>query len=88
MSIAGVSQTGSRLDTLTAIRDRLANDLDNASEPRDVAALALRLTDVLQQIDDMPQLKGQVSPADEIAQRRTTQRRARTKNSARSTRTS
>lgn len=86
MSIAAVSQNGSRLDTLTAIRDRLANDLDNASEPRDVAALALRLTDVLQQIDDLPQQNGQLSAADEIADRRATRRRARAKGPPRAAR--
>jgi hypothetical protein len=61
--------SGSRLEALCVLRDRLARDLDAAVLPRDVAVLALRLTDVLEQIDSLPASRG-VSAADEIAQRR------------------
>jgi len=64
-----VAGTGDRLATLQVLRDRLAADLDKADDPRDVAALALRLTDVLQQIESMPNTQ-QASAADEIAARR------------------
>lgn len=69
MTIADVAAGDDRLNTLVALRDRLAADLDEAIQPRDVAVLALRLTDVLEQIDGMPQSR-KVSAADEIAARR------------------
>jgi hypothetical protein len=80
--IAGVAQGGDRLATLTALRDRLAQDIDETHDPREVAALVLRLTDVLQQIDAMPTSQ-QMSAADEIAERRATRRRASSAHKAR-----
>lgn len=74
--------TNNRLATLHAIRDKLAFAVDNCSEDRDIAALTLRLTDVLSQIDAMPTSE-QVSPADEIAKRRAARRRARAPRKAR-----
>ena len=63
----------------------LAGDLDETHDPREVAALALRLTDVLAQIDQQPTTQ-QVSVADEIANRRAARRRTRTPNKARAAR--
>lgn len=73
MTIADVAAGDDRLKTLIALRDRLAGDLDEAFEPRDVAVLSLRLTDVLEQIDAMPQSR-EVCAADEIAARRAQRR--------------
>ena len=73
--LGDVARTGDRLATLQVLRDRLACDLDVARDPREVAALALRFTDVLQQIDAMPTTE-KVSAADEIAERRAARRRA------------
>ena len=85
MSLVDAAQAGDRRATLVVLRDRLARDVDDAVEPRDVAVLVLRLTDVLAQIDEIP-AREQVSAADEIAERRASRRGARTKNSARAPR--
>lgn len=85
MSITEVAATGDRLAILQVLRNRLAADLDEAVEPRDVAALALRLTDVLEQIESMPTSR-QVSAADEIAERRAARRGASAAGSARAPR--
>lgn len=45
--------TGSRLEALRALRDRLADDIDKTRSARDVAALSRQLTEVLEQIDDL-----------------------------------
>ncbi len=52
-SLATVAATGSRLDTLRALRDYLADALDSCVSARDQAALSARLTDVLAQIEDL-----------------------------------
>lgn len=85
MTLADTAKTGDRLAILCELRDMLATKLDAAIEERDVAALALRLTDVLAQIDAMPTSK-QVSAADEISQRRAARRCGGAKNSARAPR--
>jgi uncharacterized protein YigA (DUF484 family) len=85
LSLVDVAKANDRLSTLHELRDRLAAVLDAADEPRDVAALALRLTDVLAQIDAMPTSK-QVSAADEISQRRAARRGGGAKDSARAPR--
>lgn len=52
-SLASVAASGSRLDTLRALRDYLADALDQTASARDQAALSARLTDVLAQIEDL-----------------------------------
>ena len=42
-----------RLAGLIALRERLAREIDTAEQSRDVAALSLRFTDVLLQIDEL-----------------------------------
>jgi hypothetical protein len=71
--IADAASTGNRLATLEALRDRLAAEIDQCDTQKDLAALVLRLTDVLEQIDSMPSTQ-QVSAADEIAERRAARR--------------
>ncbi len=87
--LAVVAATGDRLATLEALRDRLAAKLDAYQEPRDtprdMAVLALRLTDVLAQIDGRPTSR-QVSRADEIAERRAARRAGDTTNKTRAAR--
>ena len=87
LTISDVAAGGDRFQTLVALRDRLARDLDTAEEPRDVAQLVLRLTDVLQQIDEMP-TSHEVSAADEIANRRLARRTGRAENKTRAARPS
>ena len=75
MSLAESARSGDRLATLCDLRDLLAEELETTGEARDVAALALRLTDVLAQIDAMPASR-QVSAADEIAKKRAARRKS------------
>ena len=75
MSIAETSGQGDRLATLRVLRDSLAADLDACDAFRDKAALALRFTDVLAQIEACekaaPQEKG--TALDEFTRRRQAQ---------------
>ena len=84
-SVYAAAVTSDRLATLQALRNRLALDIDHTEDPRDVAPLALRLTDVLTQIDQIPDSQ-QVSAADEIAARRSARRRRPAANKTRSQR--
>lgn len=76
------AETGDRLGTLEMLRNRLAAEVDDCDNPRELPALVLRLTDVLAQIDAIPQTQ-KVSRADEIAQRRAARRGAGTSDTAR-----
>lgn len=69
------AKSGDRLATLIALRDRLADEIENTTSGRDLAALSKQLTDVLTQIAEMPE-PNKVSKADEIAQKREERRRA------------
>jgi hypothetical protein len=70
--LATTAAKGDVLETLRALRDRLASELDGCDSSRDVAALSQRLMDVLAQIDAAekarPVAKGTVR--DDIAKRR------------------
>jgi len=44
---------GGRLAGLVALRGRLASEIDQCDSSRDVAALSIRLMDVLEQIDEL-----------------------------------
>jgi len=85
MSVSDAVESGQRRLVLEALRSRLASEIDSCENLRDLPALVLRLTDVLQQLDDMPLIE-QVSAADEIAERRAARRAGRSKDSSRSSR--
>jgi hypothetical protein len=72
-SVTAAVQTDDRLTSLVALRDALARAIDGCDSLRDLAALSARLTDVLQQIEAIPN-KAEVSAADEIAARRAARR--------------
>lgn len=72
-TLATVARSGNRLETLRSLRGRLARQIDDVStSPRDLAALSLRLIDVLAEIAEiektLPRPKG--TPLDELAKRR------------------
>jgi len=71
--LAGVAAQGDYAETLRALRDRLAAEIDVCASGRDLAALSLRLTDVLSLLKDLPNGE-EVSAADEIARRRDARR--------------
>lgn len=81
-SVHEAAVTGDRLTTLRALRDHLAAAIDGCDSMRDLAALSRQLADVVAQIDALDPPKTEVSPADEVAQRRA-RRRAGAKSSAR-----
>ena len=68
-NLAKVAQAGDRYATLLALRDRLAQEIDDCEYARDLPALAMRLADVLSQIDSLPQ-SYPTAAADVIAARR------------------
>lgn len=75
MSLSEIAKTGDRAETLRALRDRLAEEIEQTNSGRDLAALSRQLTEVLSQIADLP--NGTVlSAADEIAARREQRRQA------------
>ena len=71
--LAKIVKDGDRRAALEALRDRLAQEIDDTSYTRDLAALALRFTDVLAQIDDLPPASGG-GAADQISARRRARR--------------
>ena len=70
--LADAVRSGSRLVALRVLRDRLAREVDGCRSARDVAALSLRLIDVLEQIEHVeraqPEPRG--TPLDEVARKR------------------
>lgn len=66
--ISSAAASGSELETLTALRDRLAWQIDVSDSARDVAALSARLVDVIERIAAIKPLK--TSKADELAKKR------------------
>lgn len=71
MSLKDAAPQG-RLAGLRALRDRLAEEIDQCESSRDVAALANRFTDVLAQIDELdPVVVAKTkTPLDELNARR------------------
>lgn len=72
-SVTEATREDNRLESLKALRDTLARAIDSCDSLRDLAALSARLTDVLAQIEAIPN-KAEVSAADEIAARRAARR--------------
>lgn len=59
-----------RRATLVALRDALAEAIDEKPEPRDLAALSLRLEKVVAELDGLPDEAGKGSVSDALAARR------------------
>lgn len=53
MSVLSAVKSGSRRDTLIAMRDCLAERLDNTESGRDSAALSKRLMEVFDELDEL-----------------------------------
>lgn len=71
------AQSGDRLKTLIALRNRLAQQIEQTESGRDLAALSRQLNEVLREIADLPTGE-HTTAADEIARKRE-ERRAGTK---------
>lgn len=72
MSVSEAAKGGDYADTLRALRDRLANEIDSAVEPRDVAVLSARLSDVLGQLNAVK--PPETSMRDDLARKRAKRR--------------
>lgn len=68
------AQSGDQYNTLVALRNRLAEEIEQTTSGRDLAALSKQLKDVLDAIADLPTGR-ESSPADEIAKRREERRK-------------
>lgn len=53
MTIENIAKKGDSLETLKALRDKIANTLDNTKSGRDIASLSRQLQLVLSQIDEL-----------------------------------
>jgi hypothetical protein len=71
MSLSEAAPQG-RLAGLVALRDRLAREIDEAQQSRDVAALSRQFSDVLLQIDELeePLAEKPLTALDELNKRR------------------
>lgn len=73
VDLSEVVAKGNQLDSLTALRDRLASSLDKAESARDLGVLSKQLVEVLEQIAAIkPSEKTKV---DELAEKRAERRR-------------
>ena len=52
------ARSGSRRDTLEALRDKIAASIQDCESGRDVAALSKRLMEVMGELDALPKPKG------------------------------
>jgi hypothetical protein len=71
--IAAAAQTGDQLAALTALRDRLAREIDECDSAKDIPALSRQLVDVMARIEAMT--KPKVSTIDQLAKKRATRQR-------------
>ena len=72
MNLVEASETGDRLDALRELRRQLAQAIDETSSGRDLAALARRLMDVLEQVEriELARQAPRRSVRDEVARKR------------------
>ena len=52
------AKSGKRRETLEALRDKIADSIQNCESGRDVAALSKRLMEVMSELDALPKPKG------------------------------
>lgn len=61
--LAEAAKTNNRRDTLIALRDQLADAIDNCESGRDIAALSKRLMEVMGELDSIPDPNSQTKSA-------------------------
>lgn len=69
-SVFEAASTNEALATYQALRDRLALEIDESDQPRDVAVLSARLADVVEKIQLLTHVEKEGSALDELRQRR------------------
>ena len=76
VSIAKAVASGDRREALTALRDRVAAELDHPIVmPRDVAMLTKQLAEIIRELDALPNA-AEVSAVASILERRESRRKA------------
>ena len=55
--LVSAAKSGSKRDTLEALRDKIAASIQDCESGRDVAALSKRLMEVMNEIDSLPKQK-------------------------------
>lgn len=65
--VATAARSGSRRDTLIALRDHLAKRIDECESGRDSAALTKRLMEVMDELETLPDPNAKTKTAVEIA---------------------
>lgn len=76
MSLVESAASGSRLETLQALRDTIAERIAESESARDVAALSGQFTQILKQIEELDRANGaKKSKVDELAERRKQRRK-------------
>ena len=55
--LVNAAKSGSKRDTLEALRDKIAASIQDCESGRDVAALSKRLMEVMNEIDALPKQK-------------------------------
>lgn len=73
MSLSPVNE-GSQLDGLLAVRAAIVSDLEACESMRDKAALYLRLSNVMERIEEIKPVERKGDAVDEIAKRRAARR--------------
>lgn len=62
MKVYEAVQSNDRRATLEALRDSIANQIDNCESGRDMASLSKRLMEVITELDALPTRDGEISP--------------------------
>lgn len=75
MQVRRTIKRGDRRESLVALRDRLAEEIDGATSSRDVAVLVKQLTDVIRELSLLPAAE-EASIFDDLAARRAERRNA------------
>lgn len=67
MNLVEAAKSGNKRDTLIALRDKLAETIDNCESGRDMAANSKRLMEVMAELEAMPdEKKKKVSKHDRL----------------------
>lgn len=74
MNVYNAAKTGDRLKGLEALRDKLAQSIDECESLRDLASLSRQMADVMAQIEELKPAEKKGDSVDEIAQRRAARR--------------
>lgn len=71
MNLVEAAKSGNKRDTLIALRDKLAETIDNCESGRDMAANSKRLMEVMAELESLPDPKEiKISKHDRLKEKR------------------